>query len=962
MGEQARRVRLNLFGQPSLLAEGRTEPLPARERALSLLAYLALHPGPQQRERVAFTLLPDEEEAAALASLRRQLLFIKKIVPIDDGRWLKAGFRTIAWDEDAPVECDLRLFERWCEREDEDAAELYTGDLLPQLSDEWLGPHRRRLRERQTALLVTLAARAVSHRQFERAMALGRRALELDPWREDALRTVMIARAAGGDRSGAVDEFMRYEEMLKLELGVVPMRETIALSESLARNDLKIEQQANVPVVLATMVGRESELAAIRGLLKEARLVTLTGVGGIGKTSLGLLCARVLEPRMDRTVFIDLSTVEAGAPLSSAVLRAMNVRAAGQGDDAVAAAFGTHRSLLVLDTCEHIRADVSALVDALLRACPNLTILATSREPLGAASEFVYHVPPLDLPPESTTLASEAGRYAAVALFCNRARAADASFSLHDANAQAISELCRRLDGIPLAIELAASRAALFTPSQMLARLDKRLRLLGGKRRTMQEAIEWSYALLSPEEQRVFRSLGIFDAQFSVDAAGATGGDEGVDTWDVFGSLESLVAKSLVVATESGDERRFHLLETIWLFAREKLEAAGELDAVAHRMIAHFLEFARELRAQREAQTARDKIGRAMAREYANLRTAINLSLRERRDVRAGAEIVSLTVSHMRRHSMPDARSWCDLALEALPDIDPAVAARLMINRTTVTPYGPQRTELALAALEATRAAGSPRDIADALHQVHMSWLKAGDLVRSEAAAREALALRREGGTAPEIALALDNLSGPLFNAGRLEEARQCLEEAQRLDSNTISLRLMHLAELSFAMGDLSEALRYGHEVIPAVRAFEDRLNLALALTNLAAYEIRADRQGAARELLREAISVAREEGIEAHLAIAVQYASVLASYDGSFETGAHLFGWADLYFREHELGRETTEQWMYDLAVRLLRERFEPLELETLLDVGRRFSTAHAAREAERIVNRGRLVSAGSA
>jgi predicted ATPase/DNA-binding SARP family transcriptional activator len=964
MREQGSRLRVNLFGQPSLLAGDVVRPLPARERALSLLAYLALHPGPQQREHVAFALLPDEEESSALASLRRQLLFIKKIIPIDDGRWLKAAFRTIGWDEDASVDCDLRLYDRLHGSAEEQAVELYAGDLLPQCGDEWLAPHRRRYRERQTGLLIELARRSASQRDFEAAAGYARRALELDPWREDGLRAIMTARASAGDRAGALEEFARFSQMLGLELGVTPTRETIELSEAIARESLPLEQKTNLPVLLTPIVGRDDELAAIRQLFKESRLLTLAGMGGIGKTALALTAARAAEVRGARAAFVDFGPLADGSLVEQTVALALGLKGAA-GSAALANALGSGSTLLLFDTCEHVRDEAAALAAALLGAAPNLTILATSREPLGSPGEFVYRVPPLATPPAHALLAHEAGRYGAVALFCVRARAADATFALADANAQAVAELCRRLDGIPLAIELAASRASLFTPAQMLARLDQRLRLLGrigSRQRTMREAIEWSYALLSPVEQRVFRRLSIFEAAFGIDAAGAIARAAGEDAWDVFNTVESLVSKSLVNTVQTGDERRFAVLETLRQFAREKLEAEGEADDAARALIGHYLGFARELRRQREQRTTRDEIGRALAREFANLRVALDLALREGKDLCAGAELISISVSHLRRHAVQEAREWCDLALAALPALDAPVAARLMIRRATVSANAAERERYALSALEATRAVGDPRDIADALQQVFFSKLKLGDVAGSEAAAREALALRRQSGTPPEIALALDNLAASLFNSRKLEEARACLEDAQRLDSNTISLRLMHLAEMAFAMGDVDEALRHGREAIPAVRAFEDRLNLALALCNLAAYEIRAGAPAKAREQLREALAVAREEEVEAHLAIVVQYLAEVGCSDGDFETAAHLFGWADRYFRDHSLGRETTEQWMYDCTARRLRERFEALELESLLDVGRRFSAVHATREAERVAARGRLATAGSA
>ena len=356
-----------------------------------------------------------------------------------------------------------------------------------------------------------------------------------------------------------------------------------------------LDAPSNLPAERSSFVGREKELTAIRRLLAEHRLVTLTGIGGSGKTRLALQIGALELPRFpDGAFFVDLAPVSDPELVSHAIATA-GASSFGDAlggdfgdaiDDRVLASLGRRTCLLLMDNCEHLVDSVAGLVDRILVECPGVTLLATSREALGLDGEQVVPVPSLAIPDD----ASEAASADAVLLFAERAKSVKPAFALGPDNLSSVVEICRRLDGIPLAIELAATRIAHLSPRQIAERLEDRFRLLtGGRRRiqrqqTLAAALDWSHDLLSAEEKILFRRLAVFAGGFSLDAAEAIGSDDAVPASAVLDILGSLAAKSLVAATE--DERgnaRYRILETVRMYASEKLAAAGEAESVRTR-------------------------------------------------------------------------------------------------------------------------------------------------------------------------------------------------------------------------------------------------------------------------------------------------------------------------------------------------------------------------------------------
>ena len=343
----------------------------------------------------------------------------------------------------------------------------------------------------------------------------------------------------------------------------------------------------NLPLQVSSFIGRARELEQARAALNEARLVTLIGVGGVGKTRLALQVAGEVLPRFgDGAWLCELAPIRDGGGVDDAVAAVFSVTApAGQSTSDTLVEFLRHKELLlVLDNCEHLLAGVAALVGVLERSCAQLVILATSREGLGIDGEQLILVPPLMAPAVDadleTTIDAEAVR-----LFAERAAAVKPDFTVTAENAAAVAAVCRRLDGVPLAIELAAARVPAMTPAELVRRLDRSFAVLAGGRRgavehhqTLRAAIDWSFELLTEPEQRLLGRLAVFAGGCTLEAVEAVCGGEGIDPDAVFESLASLVARSLVVAEEYGPESRYRLLETIRQYGEERLDEAGETE------------------------------------------------------------------------------------------------------------------------------------------------------------------------------------------------------------------------------------------------------------------------------------------------------------------------------------------------------------------------------------------------
>ncbi|SDU62999.1 BTAD domain-containing putative transcriptional regulator [Jiangella alkaliphila] len=624
-------VRIGILG-PLEVRDDDAPVYVAGARLRTLLIILAIAPGRLvPAAQLVDGIWGDDPPAGAANALQALVSRLRRALPGLAVESHPAGYR-LALDPDA---VDAARFERLvaAARSAPDDAALEDG--LRAALALWRGPALLDVAESEyfeaaRARLEELRLTATEDR-VDAALRLGRGAgltTELTtlvaeyPLRERLVGQLLRALVAAGRPAAALAAYERTREALADELGTDPSAELAALHTSILRGELppaapaaaapppvpaaapaeRPASRTNLRAGLTSFVGRDADVARVRDLVGEYRLTTLTGPGGSGKTRLAGEASRALVDRMpDGVWLVELAPVADGADLPAALLGALDLRDQTFGittDDPagrLVAALRTRTALLVLDNCEHVIDAAAALADRLLGECPDLRILATSREPLGITGEAVWPVEPLALPPEHDGDAGDLLRFDAVRLLVDRARAVRPGFALTDADAPAVARICRALDGMPLAIELAAARLRTITVEQLAARLDDRFHLLtGGSRtalprhQTLRAVVDWSWELLPEPERVVLRRLAVFVHGATAEAAARVCGDGA----DVLDQLISLSDKSLLVVDDDGDTPRYRMLETIKAYGRERLVEAGELETARRAHMSWLIELA----------------------------------------------------------------------------------------------------------------------------------------------------------------------------------------------------------------------------------------------------------------------------------------------------------------------------------------------------------------------------------
>ncbi|MET8257562.1 BTAD domain-containing putative transcriptional regulator [Micromonospora sp. NPDC005205] len=605
-------MRFRILGPTQVvLADGREVPV-GGPRLRALLALLLLDAGRVvSADRLIDGLYGEHPPRGAANALQSQVSRLRQALPAghDPVEFHPAGYR-LAVD---PDDVDAYRFERLAES---GRRALVDGDwpraaaVLREALELWRGPALADAigaagAPAQAARLDELRLAAIEDR-IEADLALGaqsaliaelREVVVAHPLRERSRGQLMRALAALGRPAEALAEYEDARHTLAEQLGVDPSAELAAVHLAVLRGAERGPAEPVLPSQLTTFVGREEELKRVGDLLGERRLVTLTGPGGAGKTRLAIEAAG----RVDGEVrLVELAGLADGPDVPQAVLSALGLRDAGlrapaepgwQTTDRLIEALAERRLLLVLDNCEHVLVDAARLAARLLSACPALRVLATSREPLGLAGEALCPLSGLSLPPLGAS-APDADDYAAVDLFAQRAADVAPDFTVTPANVEMVLRICRSLDGLPLAIELAAARLRALPVAEVAARLDDRFRLLStGNRaasprhRTLRAVVEWSWDLLDDAEREVARRLTVFAGGATLEAAERVCG---LPTAEFFDALTGLVDKSFVEMTGG----RYRMLETVRAFCAERLAEAGEADQLRRAHTAYFLEFA----------------------------------------------------------------------------------------------------------------------------------------------------------------------------------------------------------------------------------------------------------------------------------------------------------------------------------------------------------------------------------
>jgi predicted ATPase/class 3 adenylate cyclase len=719
----------------------------------------------------------------------------------------------------------------------------------------------------------------------------------------------------------------------------------------------------NLSFQLTNLVGRESDLEEVKSLLAHHRLVTLVGSGGVGKTRVAIqVGADLIDRYPDGVWFADLAPISGPELVPSVVAKVLGISVPeGRSvDDSIPLWLRGKNALIIFDNCEHVLGAAAELGDAILKSAPKVCILATSRQTLGIPGEAVYNVPSLAVPTETVGLkADEALRFGAVALFRDRAVASDTRFVLTDEGAPIAADICRRLDGIPLAIELAAARVKVLGIANLARRLDERFKILTGgsrialpRQKTLTALIDWSYDLLSEQEQKLFRRLGIFAGGFGLDAATAICAGEGVGEPEVLELVASLVDKSLVVADTSREPERFSLLESTRAYALEKLASLRERDALARRHAGYFARLALTAD-QASGNLPVAAVLASLEPEVDNFRAVLEWALKDAHDVAVGGSLAGALEQLWYEGGLSaEGRWWIGSALER--EHEPAIAGRMWVALALLS-SGRQKFECGERARTLYESVGDERGAAHASRSMARGLIQMGRLEEAAVAATRALAVFREHGDKQGEALCLNELADISGDRGDVSAARELYAQTLAAfrglgDEAGHAVVLIDLAELDFRAGDPERAIRNAREAIEIDSRGKNATNLAIEYSNSAAYLIALGDLDAARESAADGLRWANKAQSASKVAWILQHFALIAGLRAQLHAAARLLGYVDSQYKDLGLERESTERWGHEKLIALLRERLSDAEIDRLSSAGAMWSENTALEEALKV------------
>jgi len=837
-------LEVRLLGRFEVSHDGKAVAITSRP-AQSLFAYLILSAGiSHRREKLAGMLWPDSLEETARDNLRHALWRIRKALEsASSTRFLHADDLTISFEASSDYWLDAAELEKVNEDASTDdlraILSVYQGELLPGFYDEWVVLEREHLSSIFEHHMARLMSLLQNEKRWLDILDWGERWIRLGQKPEPAYRALMFAHAAQGDMSKVAATYERCVKSLR-EFGMEPSEQTKELYKNLKSGKeipkavsamtmaVAKEALSNIPVPLTSFIGREKELKEIARLLSSSRLVTLTGPGGVGKTRLAIQAARDSTRRFKDGVFwVGLVGLSDANLIPQEIAQSFNVREIQ--DEPLIETLKTHLKpkelLIILDNCEHLIRACAQYAEQLLAACPKLKILATSIEVLGLFNETIWQVPSLPLPEIQQTLSlKELQEFASIELFHERASNAKPGFALDERNAASVAQICRRLDGIPLALELAAARIKVLSVDEIAARLDDRFSLLtAGSRtaiarhQTLRATIDWSYDLLTEQEQILLRRLSVFVGGFTLEAAEVVC-SQGMKGSDILDLLGRLVDKSLVIVeTEDSEvsETRYRLLETIRQYALERLVETGEASVIRDRHLDFYLSLAEKS----EPHIGHESVIwiNRLDKELDNIRAAMEWSTNSGKAVAAlrmaGSLVYFWFYWFAGGNLLSEWQQRIQLALSRPEGMERTLARAKALNGLGFLYWADmypidRRLELE-EALDIARELGDPWNIATALRYLGLLASMQGNYVEARSLLEQSLEIWRSMG--PEgrrgVSWTLTFLGDVALNQNESNEARSIFEECVTVqreigDKNFLAYSVRRLGLLAWREKD----------------------------------------------------------------------------------------------------------------------------------------------------------------
>lgn len=707
----------------------------------------------------------------------------------------------------------------------------------------------------------------------------------------------------------------------------------------------------NLPIARTSLVGRANDIAEVKELLRTHRLLTLVGAGGVGKTRLAMqVGAECVDDYADGVWFVDLAPVSDERLVAGIIAKVLGINQVRghRVDESIPRWLKRKKLLLILDNCEHLLASVAAIAEGVLDSAPDVRLLATSRQALALSGEKIVRLASLGVPD-------------AVALFVDRATLIDRSFVLGDDAAPTVAEICRRLDGIPLAIELAAARINMLSLSSLAQRLDERFKILTGtsraalpRQKTLRALIDWSYDLLSSQEQALFKRLSIFSGSFSLDSVTAVCATDDIEPSGVWDLLCSLADKSLVVVERGSQRERYRLLESTRAYALEKL-TTEERDQFARR----HGEF---LRAQAEAADKRYGTESNAAwladveMELDNYRAALQWALVDKNDASIGGAVAgALEQLWFRGGLAVEGINWIGHALSGLDETaQTEVAARLWRAFAWLCD-GKERYDAAQRALQLYESLGDENGQAWSLLFVGFGLHQMGRPEESAVAYGHALSTMRRVGNRWGAAVILNRQATVHRDRGEVSNARELYAEALREmkavgNEASVAVVLADLAELEFADGHVKRSLELVGEALEIETKGKNATHLANVYTCSCAYRIALGSLDLAASDGREGLRWARRAQNPLAIAIVLAHFALLRALGGEATAAAHLAGYVDARYKELNYQRDVTEEWGYKRLVDELQEQLSARDRAKLEREGAAWSEDRAVEEAMKI------------